>query len=93
MDFREKIIDTFINSVYLWDDKVVIFYNLRGGKQVSAIEVIQEFEEESAPPESLSLEPNGSPLASKDKHPDHAFVIIRGMLGLVDYRNKKEPEA
>ena len=93
MDFREKIIDTFINSVYLWDDKVVIFYNLRGGKQVSAIEVIQEFEEESAPPESLSLEANGDPLGSKDKHPDHAFVIIRGMLGLVVYRNKKEPEA
>ncbi len=37
MDFRRRIIDVFVNSVYLYDDKVVVFYNIRGGKQVSYI--------------------------------------------------------
>lgn len=34
-DFRRNIIDTFINSVYIYDDRVIIFYNIKGGKQVS----------------------------------------------------------
>lgn len=45
MDFREKIIDTFINSVYLYDDKVVIYYNIEGGKQISYIEMLDNVEE------------------------------------------------
>ena len=35
MEFREKIIDTFVNSVYLYDDKIVIYYNIKNGKQVT----------------------------------------------------------
>lgn len=37
--FRRRVIDVFINSIYLYDDKVVMFYNIRGGKQVSYIDV------------------------------------------------------
>lgn len=32
--FRRRIIDTFINSVYAYDNRVVVFYNIRGGTQV-----------------------------------------------------------
>lgn len=35
--YRKRIIDVFINSVYLYDDKTVIFYNIRDGQQVSII--------------------------------------------------------
>lgn len=42
MDFQRKIIDVLVNSVYLYDDKVVIYYNVRGGKQVSYIEMLDE---------------------------------------------------
>ncbi len=40
--FRRKIIDTFINSVYVYDDRIVIFYNIRirGGKQVSYTDML-----------------------------------------------------
>lgn len=31
-DFRKRIIDVFINSVYFYDDRITIFYNIRGGK-------------------------------------------------------------
>jgi DNA invertase Pin-like site-specific DNA recombinase/NADPH-dependent 7-cyano-7-deazaguanine reductase QueF len=43
-DFQRRIIDTFINCVYVYDDKMVIYYNVKGGKQVSYIEVSEEME-------------------------------------------------
>ena len=43
--FRRQIIDTFIHSVYLYDTKVVIFYNIKGGKQVCGIEPIEMLDE------------------------------------------------
>lgn len=39
--FRRKVIDAFINSVYLYDDKVVIYFNAKDCKQVSYIEMIE----------------------------------------------------
>lgn len=44
-DFRRKIIDVFINAVYLYDDKVVIYYNLKDSKQVSYIEMLESTDE------------------------------------------------
>ena len=44
MEFRRRIIDTFINSIYIYDDKVIIFYNIRGGKQVSYIDMLDATE-------------------------------------------------
>ncbi len=38
-EFRRNIIDTFINCIYLYDDRVIIFYNIKGGKQVSYIDL------------------------------------------------------
>lgn len=35
--FRRRLIDVFINSVYVYDDRIIIFYNVRGGKQTSYI--------------------------------------------------------
>lgn len=32
IEFRRRIIDVFINSVYLYDDRVVAWYNIKGGK-------------------------------------------------------------
>ena len=34
---QEKIISNLVNSVYLYDDKVVIYYNIKGGKEISFI--------------------------------------------------------
>lgn len=42
--FQERIFDTFVNSVYVYDDKILIFYNLKDSKQVSYIEVCDEME-------------------------------------------------
>lgn len=55
LEFRKRIIDVFINSVYLYDDKVVIYYNIKNGKQISFIEMLDSTEE---PPfaEGLDME-------------------------------------
>ena len=45
MDFRRRIIDTFINAIYLFDDKIVIYYNIKDSKQVSYIEMAKDIEE------------------------------------------------
>ena len=49
MAFREKIIDTFINSVFLFDDKLIIYYNVKHGKQVSYIEALEDASETDSP--------------------------------------------
>ncbi len=63
--FRQKLIDVFIKCVYLYDDKVAIFYNIQGGKEISYIDVINAVDEpvedgsilsENAPPIRKSLE-------------------------------------
>ena len=41
IDFRRRVINTFINSIYLYDTRVVIYYNIKDGKQVSHIEMIK----------------------------------------------------
>lgn len=41
MEFRRRIIDTFVNCIYLYDDRVIVFYNIRGGKQVSYIDMLE----------------------------------------------------
>ena len=67
VDFQKRIIDTFINSVYLYDDKVIIYYNIEGGKQVSYIDMIDSTEE---PP--FSDDAPGSSGGSDLKRPAHA---------------------
>ena len=44
-DFQRKIIDVFVNAVYLYDDRVVIYYNVKDGKQVSYIEMLTDIED------------------------------------------------
>ena len=39
-EYRRRIIDVFVNSVYLYDDRVVIFYNLKGGKQIAYVDML-----------------------------------------------------
>lgn len=75
--FRQRIIDVFINSIYLYDDKVVIFYNIKGGKQVSAIEIIDELDEQA---DSSDLTDYAPPFAEKS---ELRLIFVHGLLGVV----------
>ena len=66
-EFRRNIIDTFINCIYLYDDRIIIFYNIKGGKQVSFVDLAESLDNESessgsdlnanAPPQEKPLIP------------------------------------
>ena len=44
IDFQRRIIDLLINSIYLYNDKLVIYYNISGGKQITYIEMCNDME-------------------------------------------------
>lgn len=46
LDYQKKIIHTFVNNIYLFDDKLVIYYNLLNHKQVSYFEMLENIEGE-----------------------------------------------
>ena len=86
-DFRQRIIDVFINSVYLYDDRVIIFYNIKGGKQVSYIDLINSADLPESPPEGSSMKANGVPIASKS---EPEYIFVNGVFGCVFYRRKED---
>lgn len=84
MQFREKIIDTFIHSVFLFDDKLTIYYNVKHGKQVSYIEALEDASETNSPcSDSCST---GSPCRTQSE--TFKIIIRNGILGLFIKRNK-----
>ena len=44
-EYRNKLISTFVNSVFLFDDKIVIYYNIKGSKQVSYVDVLNDLDQ------------------------------------------------
>ena len=38
-DQRQALVDTFVNSIYLYDDKVLITFNYKEGTQTITFEV------------------------------------------------------
>lgn len=50
-DGKRKIIDTFINSIYLYDDSMKIVYNANGKEEIVSLEEL----------ESSTLFSNGAP--------------------------------
>ena len=43
--YQERIIDTLVNSIYVYDDKLIIYINLKHDNQVSFIELQTDLEE------------------------------------------------
>ena len=42
VDFQKRIIDVLVNSVYVYDDKIIIYYNVKDGKQISYIDACND---------------------------------------------------
>ncbi|MCL2575686.1 MAG: recombinase family protein [Defluviitaleaceae bacterium] len=47
--FQRRIIDVFINSIYIYDNKLIIYYNIKDGKQISYIEMKQSTKKPNNP--------------------------------------------
>ena len=48
VNFQKRIIDVLVNSVYVYDDKIVIYYNVKDGKQISYIEACSDIPDSEA---------------------------------------------
>ena len=40
-DYRREIIDTFVNSVFVYDDKLILTYNYKDGSQTLTLQEIE----------------------------------------------------
>lgn len=81
--FRQRIIDVFINAIFLYDDRIVIFYNIRGGKQVSYTDLLSATIPTSTPPQGSDLTSHGSPTVSKS---EPTYIFVNGVFGCVIHR-------
>lgn len=79
-DFRRRLVDTFINTVYVYDDRIVIFYNIRGGQQISPKSLLDTLETKNSKPESSDLELSGGPDNNKS---EPYYVFVCGMFGII----------
>jgi len=84
--FRRRIIDVFINTIYLYDDRVIIFYNIKGGKQVSYIDLINSSDLPEVE-ESSDLKAQAPPIAVKS---EPGYIFINGVFGCVYYRREDD---
>ena len=84
--FRRRIIDVLVNSVFVFDDKIIIYYNVRGGKQVSYVEMLESYGEEGCPGPDEDL-PEGSTSAASgppnETIVEPAIIFAGGLLGIV----------
>lgn len=69
-EFRRNIIDTFINCIYLYDDRVIIFYNIKGGKQVSYVDLAEAMEEDPQSESPILTDQSSPNTEAKEKSSD-----------------------
>ena len=67
-DFRKRLIDTFINAVYVYDDRLVIFYNIRPSAPTIH------------PTQGSDFIPNVPPIESKS---EPKYIFINGVFGCI----------
>jgi len=79
MNFRRRIIDAFINSIYLFDDKLIVYYNIKDAKQISYIEALENAEELQE--DCSDLIDSGSPNTNLSEHV--RFIFVNGLFGCV----------
>lgn len=83
-DYQERIIDTFINAVYLYDDHIIIWYNVTDGKQISYMETLEstaDFDVDAFPADVFAYH-SPSP-ARNDGGRTQRFVFLSRAFGLI----------
>ena len=77
-EFQKRLIDTFVNAVYVFDDKLVLTYNYQHGTQTISLEEIES---------ALSSDFDGAtpPIKASNKSLNHAVcwrLLLCHLLGL-----------
>lgn len=78
-EFRRNIIDAFINCIYFYDDRIIVFYNIKGGKQVSHTDLAASLSDLSTSPGS-DLNASTVPHAFKS---EPTYIFLNGVFGCI----------
>lgn len=63
-DFRRRLIHALVNCVYIWDDRVLIYFNIRGYESINYIDALSDAEQLSEFRGSSDSSFHGSPAGS-----------------------------
>ena len=94
-EFQKRLIDTFVNAVYVFDDKLVLTYNYQHGTQTISLEEIESAlssDFDGATPPKFRNPPRdrgvvgGDFLLFKEKEQDHASADGRNSHESTDHR-------
>lgn len=79
-DFQRRAISSLINSVYVYDDRCTIFFNVRGTEsQVPFDSLTAAFPSSDSPP-------SGPPNASESEHT--RLIVVDGVIGILVTKRK-----
>ncbi len=85
--FQESVISTFVNTVIVYDDRIAIFYNVTGAKQISAIDEIPALDElqisDGADPSCSRFPRGGGASHVNHEHPGPFYIFVHGLFGLL----------
>ncbi len=81
---RQTLIDTFINAIYLYDDKIVITFNCKDGTETVSFDTLQTVMDD--PSYGVYGSDLDCPPAPNDNKPD--FSLIGGGFGFVVFPGK-----
>ena len=77
LEYRKKVIELFVNAIYIYDDRIKMFFNVTDSAQITYPEMLAL----EAPPGS-DFGASGVPDVSLSEH----FVFINGVVGMVVHR-------
>ena len=77
LEYRKKVIELFVNAIYIYDDRIKMFFNVTDSAQITY-------------PEMLALEaPPGSDFGASgvpDMHLSEHIIFINGVIGIIVQR-------
>lgn len=74
---QRQVIDTFVNCVYVWDDKIVIYFNVKDGGQVTYLQ---------AKTDAAGVLPDLTTAHHSEISTNMLYVFLGGCVGLVCLR-------
>ena len=85
-DFRRRLIDAFVSKVYVFDDRIAIYYNVRGAEDVTYTDMLSSLPDAPDPDTGVCIS-NG---ASHHPHlySNTAIIYVRQTFGLLVWREK-----
>ena len=69
-DYRREIIDTFVNSVYVYDDRLLLTYNYKDGSQTLPLKEIEA---------ALSSDLTSMCPPKREAHPSGVLLFLLGI--------------